>query len=66
MRFSVLRIIADQFYYNVHDVRTKDDTLLNVKLMIFFEIKVCHIITTNIQGYILTHRKNSRHWHSTC
>ena len=40
LRFNVLRIIADQFYYNVHDVRTKDDTLLNVKLMIFFELKV--------------------------
>ena len=40
LNFNILRIIADQFYYNVHDVRTKDDTLLNVKLMIFFEIKV--------------------------
>ena len=40
MRFNVLRIIADQFYYNVHDVRTKDDTLLNVKLMVFFELTV--------------------------
>ena len=47
MRFNVLRIIADQFYYNVHDVRTKDDTLLNVKLMIFFELQVRLYIFNN-------------------
>ncbi len=37
--FTKLRIIADQIYYNVREVRTKDDTLLRVKLMIFFELK---------------------------
>ena len=38
-RFKKLRVIADQTYYNVGEVRTKDDTLLTVKLMIFFELK---------------------------
>ena len=37
-RFRLLRIIADKLYYNVMSVRTKDDTMLKVKLMIFFEI----------------------------
>ena len=32
-------MIADQFYYNVRDVRTKDDTNISVKLMIFFELE---------------------------
>ena len=39
LQFQKLRIIADQTYYNVNEVRTKDDTLLTVKLMIFFELK---------------------------
>ena len=38
LKFKLLRIIADQFYYNVREVRTKDDTTLTVKLMIFFEL----------------------------
>ena len=38
-RFTKLRVIPDKFYFNVKDVRTKDDALLTVKLMIFFEIK---------------------------
>jgi len=36
LKFTKLRIIPDQFYYNVTDVRTSDDTLLLCKLMIFF------------------------------
>ena len=38
LKFKLLRIIADQFYYNVREVRTKDDTTITVKLMIFFEL----------------------------
>ena len=38
MNYCYHRTIADQFYYNVRDVRTKDDTVLTVKLMIFFEL----------------------------
>ena len=38
LRFTLLRTIADQFYYNVNEVRTKDDTMITVKLMIFFQL----------------------------
>merc|ERR1719323_2887401 len=38
LRFTLLRTIADQFYYNVHEVRTKDDTMITVKLMVFFQL----------------------------
>ena len=37
--FTHLRTIADQIYYNVREVRTKDDAQLRVKLMVFFELK---------------------------
>ena len=63
LRFTNLRVIPDQFYYNTADVRsipnlkliqylevyifsyavlqvrTKDDALISVKLMLFFELK---------------------------
>ena len=39
LKFNKLRVIPDQFYFNVEDVRTKDDAVLTVKLMIFFELK---------------------------
>merc|ERR1711923_134714 len=38
LKFTLLRTIADQFYYNVHEVRTKDDTMITVKLMVFFQL----------------------------
>ena len=38
LRFSKLRVIPDQMYFNVESVRTADDALLTVKLMIFFEL----------------------------
>ena len=38
LTFTRLRVIPDRFYYNVPDVRTKDDALLTVKLMTFFEL----------------------------
>ncbi|CAL1530288.1 unnamed protein product [Lymnaea stagnalis] len=37
-KFSVLKIIPDQFYYNVDEVRTSDDALLRIKLMLFYEL----------------------------
>ena len=38
LRFQKLRVIPDQTYHLVDDVRTADDALLTVKLMIFFEL----------------------------
>ena len=34
--FKRLRIIADQMYYNIQEVRTKDDTMITVKVMTSF------------------------------
>ncbi|NOX58920.1 MAG: hypothetical protein GXP29_08695 [Planctomycetes bacterium] len=38
LRFTKLRVIPDQTYFNVRDVRTADDALLTVQVMIFFEL----------------------------
>lgn len=38
LKFSKLRIIPDQMYFDVRDVRTADDALLIVQLMVFFEL----------------------------
>jgi hypothetical protein len=38
LTFQKLRVIPDQMYFDVCDVRTADDALLLVKLMIFFEL----------------------------
>lgn len=38
LRFNKLRVIPDQMYFDVQDVRTADDALLVIKLMIFFEL----------------------------
>ncbi|XP_059172148.1 uncharacterized protein LOC131953132 [Physella acuta] len=37
-KFTCLSIIPDNFYYNVNEVRTSDDTMLTVKVMLFYEI----------------------------
>ena len=37
-QFQKLRLIPDQFYYNIADVRTSDDALIVVKLMVFYEL----------------------------
>lgn len=37
-KFQILRLIPDQFYYNITDVRTADDALIVVKLMVFYEL----------------------------
>jgi hypothetical protein len=38
LQFKKLRIIPDQMYFDVSDVRTADDALLEIKLMVFFEL----------------------------
>ncbi|MBB6428928.1 hypothetical protein [Algisphaera agarilytica] len=38
LRFNRLRVIPDQMYVDVEDVRTADDALIAVKLMLFFEL----------------------------
>jgi len=38
LQFTKLRVIPDQMYVDVEDVRTADDALLVVKLMVFFEL----------------------------
>lgn len=38
-KFEQLAVIPDQFYYNVKEVRTLDDTMITVKLMLFYELK---------------------------
>jgi hypothetical protein len=39
LKFSNLRTIPSSAYHNVNEVRTNDDTLITVKLMLFFELK---------------------------
>lgn len=38
LRFEKLRVIPDQMYYDVEAVRTADDALITVRLMVFFEL----------------------------
>lgn len=38
LQFTKLRVIPDQTYFDVTDVRTADDALLTVQVMIFFEL----------------------------
>jgi len=38
LQFEKLRIIPDQLYFDVENVRTGDDALLVIKLMVFFEL----------------------------
>lgn len=37
-KFTKLCHVPSQFYFNVTDVRTNDDTLITVKLMLFYEL----------------------------
>ncbi|XP_048747678.2 uncharacterized protein LOC125659917 [Ostrea edulis] len=37
--FQKLQISPGQFYYNVDEVRTKDDAPIRIKLMVFYELK---------------------------
>lgn len=38
LRFTKLRVIPDQMYFDVENVRTADDALLIIKVMVFFEL----------------------------
>ena len=38
LRFNKLRVIPDQMYFDVDEVRTADDALITIKLMLFFEL----------------------------
>lgn len=38
LTFRKLRVIPDQMYFRVDDVRTQDEALIHIKLMIFFEL----------------------------
>jgi hypothetical protein len=38
LQFEKLRVIPDQLYYDVENVRTADDALITVQLMVFFEL----------------------------
>ncbi|CAN5473496.1 hypothetical protein BH09VER1_BH09VER1_26660 [soil metagenome] len=38
LKFTKLRVIPDQMYFDVENVRTADDALLIIKLMVFFEL----------------------------
>lgn len=39
LRFVKLRVIPDQMYFDVEEVRTADDALLVIRLMVFFELQ---------------------------
>ncbi|KAI6651704.1 hypothetical protein LOD99_4952 [Oopsacas minuta] len=43
-KFTVLKIIPDQMYFNVNDARTKDDALIRIKLMIFYELREVNVM----------------------
>merc|ERR1719326_1535180 len=38
LQFTKLKVIPMTAYHNVHEVRTNDDTLITIKLMLFFEL----------------------------
>ena len=38
-RFEILNFAPSQIYYNLDEVRTSDDALIRIKLMIFYELK---------------------------
>ena len=38
LAFTKLRVIPDQLYFDVEDVRTADDAVIAVRLMVFFEL----------------------------
>mmetsp|Transcript_8658 Transcript_8658/g.16185 ORF Transcript_8658/g.16185 Transcript_8658/m.16185 type:complete len:464 (-) Transcript_8658:119-1510(-) len=44
LRFKKLRTCPDQTYYDVESVRTRDDALVSVKLMIFYRLKDIEIM----------------------
>ncbi len=60
-KFTKLAVTPDQFYYTVREVRTTDDTMVSVKLMIFYELKdiikmVKNWLIYNIIVYVISHQ----------
>lgn len=49
-RFEILNFAPSQIYYNLDEVRTSDDALIRIKLMIFYELKD---IQTMVSYYLL-------------
>jgi hypothetical protein len=57
-KFQKLRLIPDQFYYNITDVRTSDDALIVVKLMVFYELMDVEIMLNNTHDPIADFVRN--------
>mmetsp|Transcript_36766 Transcript_36766/g.84652 ORF Transcript_36766/g.84652 Transcript_36766/m.84652 type:complete len:497 (-) Transcript_36766:33-1523(-) len=49
LRFEKLRLAPDQVYFDIPDVRTKDDALIVVKVMVFLTIKDVEKMLDNTQ-----------------
>jgi len=52
LRFEKLRLAPDQVYFDIPDVRTKDDALIVVKVMVFMTIKDVEQMLDNTQDPI--------------
>lgn len=39
LRFEVLRLMPDQLYFDIENVRTKDDALVTINTMIFYQLE---------------------------
>ncbi len=50
-QFTQLCHVPSQFYCNVRDVRTNDDTLITVKLMLFYEMVDVETMVTQFTTY---------------
>lgn len=50
-RFEVLNFAPSQLYYNVDEVRTSDDAVIRIKLMIFYELKDIQTMVNNFKIY---------------
>lgn len=46
-KFRILNCAPNQLYYNVDEVRTADDALIRIKLMIFYELKNINQLLSN-------------------
>ena len=52
-KFTQLCRVPSQFYYNVRDVRTKNDTLITVKLMLFYELMDVNLMVRDISRWCI-------------
>ena len=57
-KFTQMCRVPSQFYYNVRDVRTNDDTLITVKLMLFFEL-----VDVNVMVHVRYTHPHHSHLH---